>query len=78
MVLVPLNNRPARTPRQTETKPLLPGTRVQAKISGRVGTVQHYHPQWNRTGGFPVRFRDGLWEICGADDVTVLEAPNSR
>ena len=79
MVLIPVDRTPAKTTQvPPSTRLLPPGTLVQGKISGRIGVVQHYHPKWNRSGGFPVKFLDHIWEICGADDVTVLEAPNSR
>ena len=74
MVLVPLDRTPAKT--TTRVPPpgrlLPPGTRVQGKISGRVGVVQHYHPEWNRTGGMPIKFNDGQWVIASSDELDVL------
>jgi hypothetical protein len=61
----------------TPTRPHKPqdivsGTKVQGRMSGRVGIVQRYRP--NQMGTFSVAWCDGsqLWEVVTADDVHVL------
>ena len=69
--------------------PLLPGTKVRRKIlRGReynlanTGVVQPYdtttwtgEPIMTNVGGeFPVRWGNGFWETCSADDVTIVAA----
>ena len=55
------------------------GTRVQLKdgVKHR-GTVMPYMPETSQgmLGLFPVRFDHGIWQICHAHDVTVLEPNN--
>lgn len=59
------------SPRPYDQKSPLPGTMVQARMSGRVGEVQRYIP--NEVGTFPVAWRDGssLWAVVAADDVEI-------
>jgi len=54
-----------------------PGTRVKARVSGRVGVVQPYRP--NLMGTFSVAWLDGsqLWEVVTADDVAVVASAGS-
>ncbi len=49
------------------------GTRVQMRgRAGQQGTVMVYEPEYSR-GLFPVRLDDGIWQICDASDVIVLD-----
>lgn len=63
--------------RPTPVRPYKPqdivsGTKVQGRMSGRVGIVQRNRP--NQMGTFSVAWCDGsqLWEVVTADDVHVL------
>lgn len=47
---------------------VFPGGRERA---GRSWTVMRHQPMFSRT--FPVRYDDCFWEVCGLDDVVVLE-----
>ncbi len=61
---------------RSSTPPLPPRTRVRRHRSGQYGTVQPYIVS---VGQFPVMWDDpgtgAIWELVGADDVTVLLLP---
>jgi hypothetical protein len=50
---------------------LKPHTVVKRRTGGWIGEVQKYDCS---IGSFPVAWRNGFWELCGADDVTVILA----
>jgi hypothetical protein len=50
---------------------LPPYTQVKRIVGGWIGEVQRYDCS---IGSFPVAWSNGLWELCGADDVTVISS----
>lgn len=60
------------SPKPYKPVDIVAGTRVQARMSGRVGVVQPHRP--NLLGTFSVAWCDGsqLWEVVTADDVQII------
>ena len=48
---------------------LPPHTQVRRVHGGWLGEVQKYDAS---VGSFPVAWRNGFWELCKVDDVTVI------
>ena len=72
MELLPPAERMHRTLRGLTVLP--PQTMVKRRVGGMIGEVQKYDCS---VGSFPVAWRNGSWELCGTDDVTVIRAAGS-